>query len=62
MLADEEEIIALKRVHPRPGQTTHAELRFSAPGDAGAYGWDVYLVSDTYIGLDQRHALTLAVR
>jgi len=62
VLADDEEIIALKRVHPRAGQTMRAELRFSAPDEAGACVWHVYLVSDAYIGLDQRHALALAVR
>ena len=32
-----------------------------APDDAGEHAFDVFLVSDSYIGLDQQHPVTLSV-
>jgi len=57
----DDELLALKRVHLSGRGTTKAELQFVAPDDAGEHAFDVYLVSDSYISLDQQHAVTVSV-
>ena len=60
VMGEEEELIALKRVRLDRGRTT-AELQFEAPEEAGEYVWSVLLVSDSYIGLDQRVEVRIVV-
>ena len=43
------------------GQTTSAELHFIAPEEAGEQDYEVYLISDSYIGLDQQHRVRMSV-
>jgi len=56
----EDELLALKRVHLDRGSTT-TTLQYLAPEDPGEYEFDVYLISDSYIGLDQRHTVRIIV-
>jgi len=37
------------------------DLQFMAPEEPGEYEFDVYLVSDSYIGLDQQHRVRVQV-
>ena len=41
--------------------TTRAELHFIAPEEAGEQDYEVYLISDSYIGLDQQHRVRMSV-
>ena len=59
-VGEEEELFALKRVRTSRGTST-AELKFTAPDEAGTYSFDLFLVSDTYIGLDQRATVQVTV-
>ena len=56
----EDELLALKRVQLHRG-TTRAELQFIAPEEAGHLDYEVYLISDSYIGLDQQHGVRMSV-
>ena len=60
MLGCEDELLALKRVQLRHG-TTRTELHFIAPEEAGEQDYEVYLISDSYIGLDQQHRVRMSV-
>jgi len=51
-MGEDEELFALKRVHIDRGVAT-AALHFAAPEEPGEYEYTVFLVSDSYIGLDQ---------
>ena len=57
----EDELLALKRVHLGGRGPTKAELQFVVPDEPGEHQYDVFLVSDSYIGLDQQHAVPLSV-
>jgi len=59
-MAEEEELIALKRVHLDRSQV-QAELSFAAPEEPGEYYWTVHLVSDSYLGLDQTAEVCVVV-
>ncbi|KAL1514923.1 hypothetical protein AB1Y20_004002 [Prymnesium parvum] len=59
-MGEGEELYALKRVHLERG-SKKASLAFVAPDEPGEYTLDIFLVSDSYIGLDQRHSLTIHV-
>ena len=48
-----DELHALKRINLTQG-VVRAELQFLAPDEPGEYVYTVYLVSDSYIGLDQQ--------
>lgn len=61
IMGEEDELIALKRVRIDRGRTT-AELQFEAPDEPGEHTWDVMLVSDSYIGLDQRAEVRILVK
>ena len=39
--------------------TTRTELHFIAPEEAGEQDYEVYLISDSYIGLDQQHRVRM---
>ena len=41
--------------------TTRTELHFIAPEEAGEQDYEVYLISDSYIGLDQQHRVRMSV-
>jgi hypothetical protein len=56
----ETELLALKRVMVRGGSNEH-ELNFDAPETAGNHLFTIYLVSDSYLGLDKQHEFTLSV-
>ena len=60
VLGCEDELLALKRVQLHRG-TTRAELQFIAPEEAGQLDYEVYLISDSYIGLDQQHGVRMSV-
>jgi len=50
-----EELLALKRVSCQ--RRTHHKLTVQMPAQSGRHRLDVYLVSDSYLGLDQQHAV-----
>lgn len=54
-----DELVALKRVFIR-GTTSH-DLAFDLPETPGEHAFMVYLVSDSYIGLDQQYDFTVFV-
>lgn len=56
----EDELLALKRVHLDRGTMT-TTLQYLAPDEPGEHVFEVYLVSDSYIGLDQRHTVRILV-
>ena len=60
MLGEADELFALKRIHLARGATA-TELQFCAPDEPGDYTYELFLVSDTYIGLDQRHEVSVRV-
>ncbi len=60
VLGCEDELLALKRVQLHRG-STRTELQFIAPDEAGELAYEVFLISDSYIGLDQRHAVSMRV-
>ena len=59
-MGEGDELLALKRVHLERG-SSNTTLAFLAPDEPGEYSFDVYLVSDAYIGLDQRHTVQVQV-
>ena len=52
ILGVDDELLALKRVHVGRGPT-RASLAFVAPDDGGDHEYELHLVSDSYVGLDQ---------
>ena len=58
---EEEELLALKKVRIERGSTS-AELQFEAPEEPGEYTWSVLLVSDSYVGHDQRVEVRIVVQ
>ncbi|KAK7072359.1 activating signal cointegrator 1 complex subunit [Halocaridina rubra] len=54
------ELLALKRVPPIRGKTTHM-LTFETPTDPGYAVLTVYLISDSYLGLDQQYDIPLEI-
>ena len=60
VLGADDELLALKRVHVGRAPT-RASLQFIAPDDGGAHEYELHLVSDSYVGLDQLHAVTVRV-
>jgi activating signal cointegrator complex subunit 3 len=60
VMGEEEELFALKRIHFDKGVTA-AELHFAAPDQPGEYAYSVFLVSDSYIGLDQEAEVRIVV-
>eukprot|EP00966_Prymnesium_polylepis_P185134 4290978-Prymnesium_polylepis.2 len=59
-MGEADELFALKRVHLERGATS-TSLSFAAPDEPGEYSFDIYLVSDSYIGLDQKHTVHVRV-
>jgi len=59
-LGEEDELHALRRVHFERGSMS-TELQFSVPDEPGEYTFDVHLVSDSYIGLDQQLSVAVVV-
>jgi len=55
----EDDLLALKRVMCRG--RTQCTFRFTAPATEGDYVFTVFLMSDTYIGLDQQYSFSLCV-
>lgn len=54
------ELLALKRISAIRG-TSAATLAFVAPEEPGAYEYTLYLMSDSYMGLDQQCSVPLRV-
>ena len=61
VMGEEEELLALKKVRIERGSTS-AELQFEAPEEPGEYTWSVLLVSDSYVGHDQRVEVRIVVQ
>lgn len=59
-MGEGDELHALKRVHLDRGSTS-TSLSFLAPEEPGTYHFEIYLISDSYIGLDQRHKISIHV-
>ena len=60
ILGVDDELLALKRVHVGRGPT-RASLAFVAPDDGGDHEYELHLVSDSYVGLDQVQPVTVRV-
>ena len=60
VMGEEEELFALKRIHLDRGKLT-TELKFEAPEEPGEYVHSLWLISDSYIGLDQQVQLNVTV-
>ena len=60
ILGVDDELLALKRVHVGRGPT-RASLAFVAPDDGGDHEYELHLVSDSYVGLDQMQPVTVRV-
>lgn len=54
-----DELVALKRVFVK-GSNTH-DLAFDLPENPGEHSFVVYLISDSYIGLDQQYEFNITV-
>jgi activating signal cointegrator complex subunit 3 len=64
VLGEGGELFALKRVSAPVSARApplKTELLLCAPDEPGTYRYDVYLISDSYIGLDQQTTVTLVV-
>jgi len=62
VMGEEDELFALKRISlPKNGGVFKTELQFLAPDEPGEYEYDVHLVSDSYIGLDQQQKVRVVV-
>jgi activating signal cointegrator complex subunit 3 len=64
VLGEGEELFALKRISAPASERApplKTELLLCAPEEPGTYRYNVYLVSDSYIGLDQQTTVTLVV-
>jgi hypothetical protein len=58
---EHEEVLALKRVGAIRGAATTATVTFVAPETPGKYKYTVYIVSQTYVGLDQQYEVEFEV-
>eukprot|EP00455_Lapot_gusevi_P038061 TRINITY_DN4267_c0_g1_i7.p1 TRINITY_DN4267_c0_g1~~TRINITY_DN4267_c0_g1_i7.p1 ORF type:complete len:582 (-),score=192.11 TRINITY_DN4267_c0_g1_i7:80-1714(-) len=58
--ADTQELVALKRVTMLRGRSK-IELEFPAPNSAGSFVYELYLMSDSYLGLDQLYDFSIQV-
>jgi len=59
-----EELFALKRVAAPPSARApplKTELQLCAPEDVGTHEYQLYLISDSYIGLDQQMTINIVV-
>ncbi|KAL7638072.1 UNVERIFIED_CONTAM: hypothetical protein RMT77_011697 [Armadillidium vulgare] len=54
------ELLALKRIPPIRGKATHSII-FRTPSSPGQYMLTLYLMSDSYLGLDQQYDVPLNV-
>jgi len=66
LMGEADELFGLKRLSlPKRGGSGappfKTELQFVAPDEPGEYEYDVFLVSDSYIGLDQQHKVRITV-
>jgi len=61
VMGEDDELLALKRVRIEHGGSS-TDLAFEAPDEPGEYVWTVFLVSDSYIGLDQRVEVRVVVK
>jgi len=59
-MEEADELFALKRITIRGSVNTH-DLNFEAPLEPGEYTYNVYLMSDSYIGLDQQDSFQVNV-
>ena len=55
-----QDILALKRVSTVRGRTTQ-QLNFWTPDEAGRVIYTLYVMSDSYLGLDQQYDIHLEV-
>jgi len=55
------ELVALRRVSIRPRQPTKTSLTFTAPEEGGWRTYYLYLMSDSYLGLDQQATIQFSV-
>jgi pre-mRNA-splicing helicase BRR2 len=53
-------LLFIKRVNS-VGRRTRTKLNFAAPADAGDYNLKLYLISDSYMGVDQEYEMELTV-
>lgn len=62
MVGDGKDLLALKKLSfGQSAKETSVSVVFDAPDEAGAYTVDVVLMSDSYIGIDQKRTLTFRV-
>ncbi len=54
------ELLALRRIQ-FPGKKTSVNLSFEAPDLEGKYNYNLYYMSDSYIGLDQQYQVSFKV-
>lgn len=59
-MGEGDELFALKRVNLERG-SIRTSLSFVAPEEPGEYRFEIYLISDSYIGLDQVHTVKIQV-
>jgi activating signal cointegrator complex subunit 3 len=59
--AEAKEVVALKRVSNIRGVRTSAQLALVSPENTGRVIYTVYLMSDSYLGLDQQYDVCLDV-
>lgn len=55
------ELLALKRVMLSRGKNNQ-DLTFQLPAEPGSYDFTIYLVSDSYLGLDQQYSFSIIVQ
>ncbi len=58
--AEHDELVALRRASCQ--RNTHVTLEFQVPQVPGVYRLHLYLVSDSYVGLDQEYSVSITAQ